>query len=158
MAEKSARRRKPDPRSIAECHAHIYDTARPRRRAEHLRERIATEFPQARLGRWHDKLVGPHSQSMYQIAFPSGLVASLLPWPMLNRDGLTVLLHPETGDEHRDHTAHAACLGGQLPLWSFPRPGSREIDRSAQRLAEQKSAWIVLSGKPQGGSQECWSF
>jgi aromatic ring-cleaving dioxygenase len=76
MAEKSARRRKPDPRSIAECHAHIYyDPARPRRRAAH--ERIATEFPQARLGRWHDKLVGPHSQSMYQIAFASGVVAAV---------------------------------------------------------------------------------
>jgi aromatic ring-cleaving dioxygenase len=118
MAEKSVRAlAAPDPRSIAECHAHVYyDPARTRRRAVHLRERIAAEFLQARLGRWHDKLVGPHSQSMYQIAFPSGLVASLLPWLMLNRDGLTVLLHPETGDEHRDHTAHAACLGGQLPL------------------------------------------
>ncbi len=53
---------------------------------------------------------------MYQIAFPSGLVSSLLPWLMLNRDGLTVLLHPETGYHYRDHTAHAAWLGGELPL------------------------------------------
>jgi aromatic ring-cleaving dioxygenase len=35
---------------------------------------------------------------------------------MLNRDGLTVLLHPETGDDYRDHTAHAAWLGGALKL------------------------------------------
>ncbi len=69
-----------DPRSIVEYHAHVYyDSKAARGRAEGLRERIAAEFPQAKLGRWHDKLVGPHTQSMYQIAFPSGMLASFLP-------------------------------------------------------------------------------
>ena len=35
---------------------------------------------------------------------------------MLNRDDLTILLHPSTGDAYADHTAHAAWLGGILPL------------------------------------------
>ena len=35
---------------------------------------------------------------------------------MLNRDGLTVLLHPETGDDYTDHTAHACWFGAVLPL------------------------------------------
>jgi aromatic ring-cleaving dioxygenase len=39
-----------------------------------------------------------------------------VPWLMLNRDGLTVLLHPETGDDLTDHTAHAAWFGAALPL------------------------------------------
>ena len=81
-----------------------------------MRARVAAEFPKAKLGRWHDELVGPHSRSMYQIAFPSGMVQSFLPWLMLNRDGLTILLHPETGNDYRDHTAHAAWLGAVLPL------------------------------------------
>jgi len=51
-----------------------------------------------------------------QIAFPSRMLALLLPWLMLNRGRLTVLLHPETGDDYRDHTAHAAWLGDALPL------------------------------------------
>jgi aromatic ring-cleaving dioxygenase len=106
-----------DPAAIAEYHAHVYyDPRKTRGLAERLRERVAAEFPQARLGRWHDELVGPHSRSMYQIAFPSGLLASFLPWLMLNRGALTVLLHPETGDDYRDHTAHAAWLGGALKL------------------------------------------
>jgi aromatic ring-cleaving dioxygenase len=106
-----------DPRSITEYHAHVYyDPRNTRDRAERLRERVAAEFPSARLGRWHDELVGPHSQSMYQIAFPSRMLASFLPWLMLNRDGLTILLHPETGNDYRDHTAHAAWLGAVLPL------------------------------------------
>src|SRR2546430_17719519 len=103
--------------TIQHYHAHIYyDPATTRDRAARLREHVAAAFPQARVGRWHDELVGPHLRSMYQIAFPSTLLASLLPWLMLNRDGLTILLHPETGNAYADHTDHAAWLGGVLPL------------------------------------------
>ena len=106
-----------DPGAIAEYHAHIYyDPAQSRGRAERLRQRVAAEFPLAKLGRWHDELVGPHPQSMYQIAFPGDMLAKFVPWLMLNRDGLTVLLHPETGDNYADHSAHAAWFGAVLPL------------------------------------------
>jgi aromatic ring-cleaving dioxygenase len=106
-----------DPRVIESYHAHIYyDPASTRDRAERLRERIAASFPQAKLGRWHDELVGPHPQSMYQVAFPTEMLASFVPWLMLNRDGLTILLHPETGNNYRDHSAHAAWFGAVLPL------------------------------------------
>jgi DOPA 4,5-dioxygenase len=106
-----------DAASITEYHAHIYyDPATTRARAERLRERVGTKFPQAKLGRWHDELVGPHTQSMYQIAFPAKMIGSFVPWLMLNRDGLTILLHPETGDSLTDHTAHAAWFGAVLPV------------------------------------------
>ena len=106
-----------DPEIIRHYHAHIYyDPASSRDRAARLRERVAATFPDATLGRWHDAPVGPHPQSMYQIAFPPALLASFLPWLMLNRDGLTILLHAETGDSYADHTDHAAWLGGMLPL------------------------------------------
>src|SRR5204863_10007957 len=102
---------------IKHYHAHVYyDPTSSRDRAGRLRERVAARFPQATLGRWHDELVGPHSQSMYQIAFASEMLASFLPWLMLNRDGLTILLHPETGNDLADHTDHAAWLGGTLRL------------------------------------------
>jgi aromatic ring-cleaving dioxygenase len=113
----TAPRLRVDPASIEEYHVHVYyHPKRTRDAAERLRRRVAAAFPQARLGRWHDEVVGPHPRSMYQIAFPSRMLASLLPWLMLNRGRLIVLLHPETGDDYRDHTAHAAWLGGALPL------------------------------------------
>jgi DOPA 4,5-dioxygenase len=106
-----------DPREITAYHAHVYyDPAKTRDRAERLRQRVAEKFPQAKLGRWHDEMVGPHPQSMYQIAFPREMLAEFTPWLMLNRDGLTVLLHPETGDNYTDHSAHAAWFGAVLPL------------------------------------------
>jgi len=106
-----------DPDIIRDYHAHIYyDPKTTRQRAERLRERVAAAFPEAKLGRWHDELVGPHLQSMYQIAFPRPLIGSLLPWLMLNRDGLTILLHPGTGNDYADHSDHAVWLGAKLPL------------------------------------------
>jgi aromatic ring-cleaving dioxygenase len=114
--KQSARCKKPTT-TIKAYHAHVYyDVKTTRARAARLRRRVAQKFPQAKLGRWHDELVGPHTQSMYQIAFPAGLFATFVPWLMLNRDGLAVLLHPETGNDYRDHTAHASWLGTQLPL------------------------------------------
>jgi aromatic ring-cleaving dioxygenase len=116
MAEKTEAPLK-DPGAIKAYHAHIYyDPATSRDRAERLRQRVGAAFPQAKLGRWHDELVGPHPQSMYQIAFPTQMLEKFVPWLMLNRDGLTVLLHPETGDDYTDHSAHAAWFGAVLPL------------------------------------------
>ena len=106
-----------DPAIIKHYHAHVYyDPASSRDCAARLRERVAAAFPEATLGRWHDELVGPHTQSMYQIAFPTTLLASFLPWLMLNREGLTILLHPGTGDAYADHTAHAVWFGAVLPV------------------------------------------
>ena len=106
-----------DPAIIRDYHVHVYyDPAATRATAERLRERVAAAFPAAKLGRWHDALVGPHTQSMFQIAFPRELFALFVPWLMLNRDGLTLLIHPDTGDAYVDHTAHAAWCGAVLPL------------------------------------------
>ena len=106
-----------DPRRITQYHAHVYyDPETSRDRAALVRERVAAAFPDVRLGNWHDRPVGPHPQAMYQIAFPADRLADLLPWLMLNRLGLTVLVHPETGDDYADHAQHAAWLGAVLPL------------------------------------------
>jgi aromatic ring-cleaving dioxygenase len=106
-----------DPEIIRHYHAHVYyDPASSRDRAARLRERVAAAFPDVTLGRWHDAPVGPHPQSMYQIAFPTTLLASFLPWLMLNRDGLSILLHPGTGDDYADHTDHAVWFGSMLLL------------------------------------------
>ena len=102
---------------VAEYHAHVYyDPAATRDRAERLRAWIGERFPAVRLGRWHDAPVGPHPPPMYQIAFPTEVFPAFVPWLMLNRLGLTVLVHPETGDARADHLVHALWMGEVLPL------------------------------------------
>ena len=104
-----------DPAGITGYHAHIYYDEGSRERAARIRELIEANFKVV-MGRWRDMPVGPHPQAMYQVAFGVGDFAALVPWLALNRDGLDVLVHPETGDDVTDHTDHAIWLGTRLPL------------------------------------------
>ena len=101
---------------IASYHAHIYfDGPQQRAHAMALREHIGQRFGVA-LGSIHDRLVGPHSRPMYQVSFDVGSFATFVPWLMLNRQGLAVLVHPNTGRERDDHLLHATWLGEVLPI------------------------------------------
>jgi len=104
------------PDSITGWHAHIYYDEASRPVAERLREGIAQAFPDAVLGRWRDAPVGPHAQAMYQVAFAPALFPTLVPFLALNREGLAVLVHPETGRQRADHLKHAFWMGAMLPL------------------------------------------
>lgn len=105
-----------DPSVIVDYHAHIYYDPASRDDAARLREGIAEAFPKALPGRWHDSPVGPHPVAMYQVAFPVAEFARLVPWLMLNRGELAVLVHPNTDDEYADHAHHALWLGAKLTL------------------------------------------
>lgn len=104
-----------DPTKITEYHAHIYYDAISRERAAQLREWVEQKFT-VRMGRWHDVPVGPHPTAMYQIAFTPDQFPTLVPFLLMNRMGLTVLLHPESGRPRDDHTLNATWMGEILPL------------------------------------------
>ena len=97
-------------------HAHVYYDPATKPDALRLREWIGARFPAAVLGRWHDAKVGPHPQSMYQIAFSNDLFPTLAPFLAMNQMGLTVLLHPESGRPKDDHLRNAIWMGAVLPL------------------------------------------
>lgn len=100
---------------ISGYHAHIYYDERSRAAAEHLRRALPQRF-KLELGHWHDEPIGPHPQSMYQVKFKSGEFARVVPWLMLNRAGLSILVHPETGNDYADHASNALWLGEKLKL------------------------------------------
>tara|TARA_B100000459_G_C8402722_1_gene125415 strand:+ start:163 stop:507 length:345 start_codon:yes stop_codon:yes gene_type:complete len=102
--------------SIYGYHAHVYyRNVRERAKAAALRE-ILSANPNVRIGRWRDAPVGPHPIPMYQVAFTPELFSTIVPWLMLNRDGLTVLIHPETNDHGVDHRHNSLWLGEKLDL------------------------------------------
>jgi aromatic ring-cleaving dioxygenase len=105
-----------DPAEINGYHAHIYYDPPTREKAARLREGMGAAFPAATLGSWHDEPVGPHTVAMYQVAFATEDFTRLVPWLMLNRDGLDVLVHPLAGNAYDDHTIYAMWLGDKLPL------------------------------------------
>ena len=100
---------------ISGFHAHIYFDTASRDVAARVREELGARFD-VRLGRWHDQPIGPHPKSMYQVAFLPNQFEKVVPWLMLNHEGLDVLIHPETGDDVKDHTDHALWLGEKLEL------------------------------------------
>jgi aromatic ring-cleaving dioxygenase len=103
-------------RAIESYHAHVYfDGPEARERAAALREQIAARFA-VQMGRWHDRPVGPHPMAMYQVAFETALFPTLVPWLMLNRQGLAIVVHPNTDRPRDDHLKHALWLGAVLDL------------------------------------------
>lgn len=114
--------------TIRSYHAHIYfDGPEQRRVAEELRDAIAARFS-VRLGRWHDRLVGPHTRPMYQVHFAPELFPVFVPWLMINRLGLAVLVHSNTGRPKADHLDHALWLGEMLPIDPAPLPDLDDQD------------------------------
>ena len=105
----------PDTDITKSYHAHVYYTPATRAAAEAVREGIESRF-QVPMGRWREEPVGPHPQSMYQVAFETDQFDRLVPWLMLNRQGLDVLVHPNTGESRTDHETRALWLGQKLSL------------------------------------------
>ncbi len=100
---------------ISDYHAHVYYDGHEKPEAAALRDAVDARFD-IRMGRWHDNPVGPHPRGSYQIAFSTAMFAEIVPWLVLNRGGLTVFLHPNTGDDVRDHTELAIWLGDKEKL------------------------------------------
>ena len=101
--------------AISGYHAHIYYRPETKDAAAQVREQWGERFD-VKLGRWHDEPVGPHPISMYQVIFATSDFGKIVPWLMLNRQDLDVLVHPETGDDLQDHRDNALWLGEKLKL------------------------------------------
>ena len=104
-----------NPSSITGYHAHVYVDADTREEARAIREAVEARF-EMRMGRWHEKPVGPHPCWSYQIAFTPELFPEIVPWLALNRRGLSVFVHPESGDDLADHRDHDIWLGKSWDL------------------------------------------
>ena len=104
-----------DTAKITGYHAHVYYDEQTKPIAARVRERIEERF-EVRMGRWHDRPIGPHPRWSYQVAFEPALFASIVPWLTLNRQGLTVFLHPETGEDVPDHRDHPIWFGEALEV------------------------------------------
>lgn len=96
-------------------HAHVYYDADSRATAERLAKALTDKFA-VKLGGFFDQPVGPHPVANLQIIFSTAEFASVVPWLMLNRHGLNVLIHPLTDDSLRDHNSDGAWLGTPVPL------------------------------------------
>lgn len=105
------------PSLINSWHAHVYFDASSRAAAWALREVINIELAgHMEMGRFHEKPVGPHPMWSYQLALPAASLSHVLSWLALNHGALDVFVHPNTGEELRDHSDCAIWLGSSHTL------------------------------------------
>jgi DOPA 4,5-dioxygenase len=96
-------------------HAHVYFDSATRPLAQRLRDTIVGRFA-VRAGAFADEPRGPHPVPQFNIIFEVPEFQNLVPWLMLNREGLNVLVHPLTESNYDDHSTYALWLGTPVPL------------------------------------------
>ena len=109
-------------KSAAVFHAHVYYDDKTKQQAARLRSQVKKTFKitdksrNFKLGRWHDKPVGPHPRPMYLIWFTAKEFGTVVPWLSINHRDLSILVHPQLDDPVTDHTDHAMWLGKPIRL------------------------------------------
>ena len=107
-------------------HAHVYYDPATRPAAERLRDTIISKFT-VEPGAFSDEPRGPHPISQFNVIFRTEVFQNIVPWLMLNREGLDVLVHPLTESNYDDHSKLALWLGTPVPL---------RLDRLSRKLPE----------------------
>jgi aromatic ring-cleaving dioxygenase len=100
---------------IRDFHAHIYFDPDEVERAKVLGSAAREKFGVAE-GHYHLGPVGPHPRGNCELTVPSVQFGDVAQWLVLNRGGLTIFAHANTGDDLADHTQHVIWFGESEPL------------------------------------------
>jgi aromatic ring-cleaving dioxygenase len=99
-------------------HADVYSDAATNPVAERFHRRLSAAYPVER-GQFSGGRVGPRPMPQFQIIFTKTLFHEVVPWMMLNREGLDILAHPLIDDVVDDNTVYALWLGTPVPWCSI---------------------------------------
>jgi len=106
-------------------HAHIYyDPTRTRAAAQRVCAALSEKF-EVEIEEFRDTPRGPHPISNALVTFKPEEFERVVPYLMLNRDGLDVLVHPLTTDAVEDHSHYAIWLGKPVELKLHTLPHGR---------------------------------
>jgi DOPA 4,5-dioxygenase len=100
-------------------HAHIYFDAGERAEADRFHRRLTESRRSGELallfvGELRDRPVGPHPKGQFEIHFREDALQQVA--ALIERTGLTALVHPLTDDDLADHTTLGQWIGEPLPL------------------------------------------
>jgi len=97
-------------RMIRDFHAHIYFDPDQLAEAQALGAAAHAKFGVPE-GHYHVRPVGPHPRGSCQLTVPADQLGEIAQWLVLNRGGLTIFAHANTGDDLADHTEHVIWFG-----------------------------------------------
>jgi len=115
---------KENPNRIVSWHFHIYYDLAEIDKARWLRERIAAKFRVA-IYPVEEGAGGPHPKPNLEIQVSRDEFPKILPWLALNRQGLSVHVHPRSEDLIGDHVAWPLWLGKPVRLIEEELDGMR---------------------------------
>jgi DOPA 4,5-dioxygenase len=102
-----------DVTGIRGFHAHIYFDPETLPAAERLQEALVRRFD-VKLGGLHTAPAGPHTKGNFEVRLAPDQFASVVTWLMINREGLSVLVHPNTDDPIADHDTNPLWMGERV--------------------------------------------
>lgn len=91
-------------------HAHIYFDSAELEAARAFAAEAQARFA-VRVGRFHEKPVGPHPRGSCQLTVDRDRFGDFASWAVGARRGLTLFAHANTGDDYADHTDHVIWFG-----------------------------------------------
>jgi len=109
---------------IKEWHFHVYfyqNNEKSINKAYNLRNNIIKNikegyFKIVPLERVNHKPIGPHIIGSYEVWVPKEYFWKSFSWFTLNRNDLSILIHPLTSQEKKDHKERSVWMGTPLPL------------------------------------------
>lgn len=104
--------------AIRSYHAHIYFDEDSYEKAALIRRWTVERFP-VELGDWNLEPRGPHVTPSFYYGFTPDLLPIVVPWLQLNSLGLTILIHPNTGDPRSDHLHYALWVNRSQPVNAY---------------------------------------
>ncbi|KDR81986.1 hypothetical protein GALMADRAFT_58539 [Galerina marginata CBS 339.88] len=137
---------------VKEWHFHIYfhqnnadeHAAALKLRDAVLRLRRDGAFVAVPLFRVNTSPIGPHPAGSYEIWVPQETFSSVFSYLCMNRGSLSVLVHPLTREQRKDHDARVAWIGPSFPLDLSTLP-----IRSDEIPLQYPSLKLGYSAKPQ---------
>lgn len=115
-------------KDIEGYHIHIYhEDAGQEWSAFELSEQLKTLFPQYVESTHSIGIVGPHTARNYEIDITKEGFAEVVQWLQMNNRGLSILVHPETGDVVQDHLGSSIWINKEKGYSEeffkrFPKP------------------------------------
>lgn len=97
-------------------HSHIYFDENKIVKAENFHKKFSQLSLPIQISKLIHKPIGPHPFPMFEVDFKGEHFLAMIHFMQENRDGLSILIHPLSGNEILDHTDHAMFLGKKEKL------------------------------------------
>lgn len=103
---------------ILDFHAHIYFENSQFDIAGKIQQQIKKDLQKnlTYIGELINRPIGPHPLPMFEIDFSTENFERIVTYLMIHRESLSVLIHPQSGNDLYDHSQCAMWLGKQLEL------------------------------------------